>query len=100
MRIFGEQSHLTLRVAPIRAVWIRLDELSDGEAIGGLGRGNGDVRAHERAALRLENGAGFEKRLDPVSAIFTADPGVFESSPGCLRIVRHAVDHHAPRAYL
>src|ERR1700674_3956422 len=53
-----------------------------------------------RPPLRLKNGAGFEKRLDPVSAIFTANPGVFESSPGGLRIIRHVVDHHASGSYL
>ena len=36
---------------------------------------NGDVLAHEAASLGLKNGAGFEKCLDPVSAIFTANPG-------------------------
>src|ERR1700735_513230 len=47
--------------------------------------------------LRLpENRPRFEKRLDPVFAIFTADAGVFETSPGRLRIIGHIVDHHAP----
>ena len=51
-------------------------------------------------SLRLKDGAGFEKRLDPVPAVFAADAGVFESAPGCLRIVRHAVDHDATGPYL
>ena len=38
VRVFGEQSHLTRRVAPIRAMWVRFDQLSDGEAIGGFSR--------------------------------------------------------------
>src|SRR5580704_1271198 len=42
----------------------------------------------------------FEKRLDSVSAIFTANTRVFESSPGCLRIISHIVDHDATRPYL
>jgi hypothetical protein len=33
-----------------------------------------------------KHGSGFEKRSDPVSAVFTADARVFESSPG------HGVD--------
>src|SRR5260370_37921255 len=53
--------------------------------------------ARERS---FEDSPGFEKRLDSVSAIFTADAGVFESSPGCLRIIRHTVDHDASGTYL
>src|SRR6202023_2856758 len=64
VRVFGEQRHLTLRIAPIRTVWVRLDQLSDGKALGGFGWGNGEVLAHERRSLGLKNGAGFEKRLD------------------------------------
>jgi hypothetical protein len=41
----------------------------------------------------LKDGAGFEKRLDPRLAVFSADAGVFEWTPRRLRIVRHAVDH-------
>ena len=52
--------------------------------------------AHESVSLRLKYSAGFEKRLDPVFAIFAAEAGVFESAPGCLRIIRHAVDHDPP----
>src|ERR1700722_1045827 len=48
----------------------------------------------------LEDGAGFEKRLEPVPAIFSAYAGVFESTPGRLWIVRHAVDHDAARPQL
>ena len=40
----------------------------------------------------LEDGAGFQKRLDPIPAVFSADAGVFESTPRRLRIVRHPVD--------
>jgi hypothetical protein len=46
-------------------------------------------------SLGLQDGSGFEKRLHPISAVFAADAGVFESAPGRLRIVRHAVDHDA-----
>ena len=94
--VFGKESHLTFRIATIGAVCVSLDELADGEAIRGFFGGDGDVFAHERASLGLKNGAGFEKRLDPVPAIFAADAGVFESAPGRLRIIRHAVDHHTP----
>src|SRR5580704_5129061 len=52
--------------------------------------------AARRGWRLFEDSAGFEKRLDPVSAIFTADARVFETSPGCLRIIGHIVDHHAP----
>src|SRR5579859_5097528 len=48
----------------------------------------------------LENGARFKKRIDPVSAIFTANARIFESSPGRLRIIRHVVDHNTTRPYL
>jgi len=41
----------------------------------------------------LEDGAGFEERLDPVPATFPADAGVFEATPGRLRIVGHAIEH-------
>src|SRR5208282_1020148 len=34
-----------------------------------------------------------KKRLDPVLAIFTAEAGIFKSAAGCLRIVRHTIDH-------
>jgi hypothetical protein len=40
----------------------------------------------------LENGAGFDKGLDAIPAILPADARVFESTPGRLQIVRHAVD--------
>ncbi len=56
--------------------------------------------AHELVSLNFQNRAGFEKCLHPVSSIFTADTRVFESSPGCLWIIRHAIDHHAPGSYL
>ena len=75
---------------------VGLDELSDSEAVRGFAGRDCQVLAHESASLRLKYGAGFEKRLDPVLAIFTAEAGVFKSAPGCLRIVRHAVDHDPP----
>jgi hypothetical protein len=55
----------------------RLDELSDGEAVRGFFGEDGDVPAHESASLGLKNGTGFEKRVDPVPAIFAADARVF-----------------------
>jgi hypothetical protein len=51
MRVFGEQSHLAPRIAPVGAVRVRLDEFPDGEAIGGFGWRNGDVFAHPRGSL-------------------------------------------------
>src|SRR5580693_1711504 len=50
--------------------------------------------------LGHQDSPGFEKRFDPVSAVFAADAGVLESAPGRLRIIRHAVDHDAPGPYL
>src|SRR4029077_9990033 len=50
--------------------------------------------AHEISS-GLENGASFEKRFDPVPAVFAADTGVLESTPGRLGIVDHAIDYHA-----
>ena len=46
-------------------------------------------------SLNLQDGTGFDERLDPVSTVFAADAGVLEPAPGCLWIVRHAVDHDA-----
>jgi len=54
------------------------------------------VFAHELVSLGLKHGSGFEKSFDPVSAVFTADARVFETSPGRLRIVGRAVDQDAP----
>ena len=100
VRIWSKQRHLTFRIATIGAVCVGFDELSNSEAIRDFAGGDCQVLAHESAYLRLEYGAGFEKRLHPVSAIFTADAGVFESSPGCLGIICHAVDHDAPGPHL
>ena len=72
------------------------DELPDREAVRRLAWRDCQVLAHESASLRLKYGAGFEKRLGPVLAIFTAEAGVFKSAPGCPRIVRHTVDHDPP----
>src|SRR5438445_4067668 len=58
------------------------------------------VFAHQSVSLGLKDGPGVDKRLVPVPPIFTADTGVFESSPGRLRIIRHAVDHDTPGPYL
>src|SRR5216684_8166048 len=100
MGVCREERHLTFRIAAIGAVCVLLDELPNGKAIRSFVGREGHVLAHERASSGLKDGPGFEKRLDPVSAIFTADPRVFESSPGRLRIIRHAVDHDAPGPYL
>src|ERR1700739_3962429 len=43
----------------------------------------------------LKDGLWLEKRFNAVFAIFAADTGVFESAPGCLRIVGHVIDHDA-----
>ena len=45
---------------------------------------------------RSQDGATFEKRLDSIPAILSADAGILESAPGRLRIVRHAVDDDPP----
>ena len=37
---------------------------------------------------------------EALAPVFAADAGVFESSPRCLRIIGHTVDHDAPGAYL
>src|ERR1700740_110324 len=99
MGVRGEESHLTLRVATIGAVRVGLDEFADREAIGGFRGRDCDVLAHE-LSLGLEDGAGFAKRLRPVPAVSAPDAGVFESAPGRLRIVCHAVDHDAAGANL
>ena len=100
MGVRREESHLAFCIATIGAVCVGLDEFPNGKAVRGFAGGEGDVLAHDRSSLRLENGAWFEKCLDPVSAVFAADTGVFESAPRRLRIVRHAVDHDAPGSYL
>ena len=96
MGVWREESHLASCIAAIGAVCVRLDEFPNGKAVRGFAGGDGHVLAHERASLRLENGAGFEKCLNPVSAIFAAHTGIFESSPRGLWIIRQGVDHHAP----
>src|SRR5579862_7909315 len=48
----------------------------------------------------LKNRLWLKKRLDSVFAIFAADTGVFESAPGCLRIVGHGIDHDAAGSQL
>jgi hypothetical protein len=94
--VLGKECHLTFRIATIGAVRVGLDELSNSEAVRGLAGGDGQVLANESASLRLKYGPGFEKRLDPVLAVFTAEAGILKSAPGCLRIVRHTVDHDPP----
>src|SRR4029077_6369456 len=48
----------------------------------------------------FENCPCLQKCLDTIPAIFAADAGVFESAPGCLRIVRHAVNYNATGSQL
>src|ERR1700733_4348642 len=93
--VCGEQRHLPLRVATVGTVRVGLNELPDRETVGGFRDGDRDMLAHEISS-DLEDGTSFEKRLDPIPAVFAADPGVFESTPGGLRIVSHAIDHDAP----
>ena len=109
MRICGEKRHLTSCIAPVGTMRVGLDEFPDGEAIRGFSWGDRNVLAHESSPCSicldaqlglLENGSGFEVRLDPVLAILSASAGIFESSPGGLRIIRHVVDHDAPSPYL
>src|SRR4029077_13011914 len=100
MGICREERHLAFRVATVRAMCVGLDEFSDGEPIRGFFRGDGDLFSHRRTSSGLKNGTGFKKRLDPVPAIFTANAGVFESSPGRLRIVGHAIDQDTAGPHL
>ena len=100
MSVRREESHLTFRIATIGAVRAGFNEFSDRETIRRFGGRDPQVLAHKRVSLGLKDGPGFKKGLDPVSSIFTAEAGVFESSPGCLWIIGHAVDHDAPGAYL
>ena len=65
---------LHLAIPAISAVGVGFDEFPDRETIRRFTGREGHVLAHERASLGLEDGPGFEKRLDPVSAIFTANP--------------------------
>ena len=46
MRICGEKRHLTLRIAPIGAMGVGLDEFPDSEATGGFFRGDRNVFTH------------------------------------------------------
>src|SRR5580692_3560765 len=46
MRICGEKRHLALRIAPVGAMRIGLDEFPDSEAIRGFFRGDRSVFAH------------------------------------------------------
>src|SRR5262249_35797958 len=57
--ILGKERHLTLRVATIGAVRVSLDEFPYGEAIRGLGGGDGGGRAHEtpRSTSRMARGS-------------------------------------------
>jgi hypothetical protein len=47
MRVCGKERHLTLRVAPIGAMRVGLDEFPDREAICGFLGGDTNVFAHE-----------------------------------------------------
>jgi hypothetical protein len=48
MGVCGKERHLTFRIATIGAVCVGFDQLTDGEAIRGFARGDGDVFAHLR----------------------------------------------------
>src|ERR1700733_7280136 len=92
--------HLAFRTTAVGAVGVGLDGLTDREPIGGIFGGNGGAFADALASTGLQDGAGLEKCLDSVPAVFSADAGMFESAPGGLRIVRHAVDHDPARTQL
>src|SRR4029077_20275205 len=79
--VCGKECHLTFRIATIGAVRIGLDEFTHSGAIRGFAGGGGSLLSNELVSLGLNDGSGFEKRFDAISAVFTADPGVFESSP-------------------
>src|ERR1700752_2316512 len=51
VRICGEKSHLTFRIATISAVCIGLNQFADGEPVRGFIWGDTDVFAHEFALL-------------------------------------------------
>ena len=74
MGVHGKERHLAFRIPAIGAVGVGFDEFPDRETIRRFTGREGHVLAHERASLGLEDGPGFEKRLDPVSAIFAANP--------------------------
>jgi hypothetical protein len=104
----GKERYLTFRIATVCALRVGFDEFSDRQAICSFTGRDCDVFPHgcspypvalARQHLLLEDGSWFEKRLDSVSAILTADAGIFESASWSLRIIRHVVDHHcAPTA--
>src|SRR5580700_12065816 len=105
MRICGEESHLTFRIATISAVCIGLNQFADGKPIRGFIWGDADLFAHSSSYLiqqerLLKNRFWLKKRLDSVFAIFAADAGVLKSAPGCLRIVGHGIDHDATGSQL
>ena len=68
MGVRGEQSHLTFRIATIGAVSVGLDELPNSKAIRGFLGEMAMCLLISRFSSGLEDGAGFEKRLDPVRA--------------------------------
>jgi hypothetical protein len=47
MRVCGKEGHLTLRVAPVGAMRVGLDEFPNSEAICGFLRGDANVLAHD-----------------------------------------------------
>jgi hypothetical protein len=100
MGVGRKESHLAFRISTIGAMRVGFNKFSDRETIRRFGGRDPQVLAHDRISLGLKDGPGFKKGLDPVSSIFTADAGVFESSPGCLWIIGHAVDYDAPGPYL
>jgi hypothetical protein len=88
-----EEGHLTFNIPTVGAMRVGVDELPGCEPMRCfLGR-NSYVFAHSMFLSGLQDGAGFDERLDAVPAIFPANARVFESTPRRLRIVRHAVDH-------
>src|ERR1700733_2294790 len=98
--VVGKESHLTFRIATVGAVRVGLDELANCKAIRGFFGRDSYVLAHWLVSLGLNDGSGFEKSFDPVSAVFAPAAGVFESSPRRVGIVRHSVDHHPSGSYL
>src|SRR5580704_15072494 len=78
--VHSKERHLPARIATIRAVCVGLHKFADCKPIRSFFGRDSDVFAHERISLGLNDGAGFEKRLDPESAILTADAGVLSLS--------------------
>jgi hypothetical protein len=64
MGVCGKERHLTFRIATIGAVCVGFDQLTNGEAIRGFARGDGDVFAHELVSLFDSFGSANKRSLE------------------------------------